>query len=120
MSTKVSRFSLKDTSLKSPTRSRLFPHKLNPSQKQSSISITKSPQNTSPKKIYVKADKRAQSKTSLFNFNPAYLDQIASYGTNNKSNKETNEKDSNEKVSREIVKKRLSLFEIYDLSLIHI
>ena len=55
-----------------------------------------------------------ESKTSLFNFNPAYLDQIASYGTNNKTNKETNEKDSNEKVSREIVKKRLSLFEIYD------
>ena len=114
MSTKVSRFSLKDTFMQLPTRSRLFPYKLNPGQKHTSTSITKSPQNTSPKKIYMKGDKRAQSKSSLFKFNPAYLDQLASYGTNNKANKETKEKDSNEKVTREIAKKKLSLFEIYD------
>ena len=113
MTTKTPHFSLKESIAQTPTRIKLYPLKFQENLKHHSISI--SPHNNSSKKIYMKGDKRNKSKSSLFKFNPAYLEQMASFGTNNKTKeKENKEKDSLEKVAREIHEKRLALFEIYN------
>ena len=111
MTMKIQHFSLKDSSLEVASKTKLFPFKVNPPPKSNSIS--QSPPNNSPKKIYLKGKKKTQSKNSLNKFNPAYLEEIASYGTNDKGkeNRENKEKDSVEKLSREIDKKRMTLFE---------
>ena len=106
-------FSLKESITQIPTKIKLYPIKFQENLKHHSISI--SPNNNSSKKIYLKGDKRNKSKSSLFKFNPAYLEQMASYGTNNKTKeKENKEKDNLDKVAREIHEKRLALFEIYN------
>jgi Dullard-like phosphatase family protein len=112
MTTKSHHYSLKE-SLESQSRAKLFPVKLPQHLKSNSISISQQPQNNSPKKIFLKGNKKSQSKTSLFNFNPAYMEEIASYGTNDKAKEssESKEKDSMEKVSREIERKRMTLFD---------
>jgi len=113
MTTKALNFSIKESITLTPTKTKLYPVKFPERQKHHSISI--SPQNSSSKKIYMKGDKRNKSRTSLFKFNPAYLEEMASFGTNNKTKeKENKEKDSLEKVAREIHEKRLALFEIYN------
>ena len=109
MTAKARRYSLKELSLEIPSKAKLFPMKLQHHQKNSSISNPQQPQNVSQKKIYLKGNKNAQSKTSLFKFNPAYLEEIASYGTNDKE-KESKEKDSMEKVSKEIERNKMTLF----------
>ena len=106
-------FSLKESIAQIPTKIKLYPIKFQENLKHHSISI--SPNNNSSKKIYLKGDKRNKSKSSLFKFNPAYLEQMASYGTNNKTKeKENKEKDNLDKVAREIHEKRLALFEVYN------
>ena len=106
-------FSLKESITQIPTKIKLYPIKFQENLKNHSISI--SPNNKKKKKIYLKGDKRNKSKSSLFKFNPAYLEQMASYGTNNKTKeKENKEKDNLDKVAREIHEKRLALFEIYN------
>ena len=109
MTTKTHHHSLKE-SLETPSRSKLFPIKIPQHPKRNSLSISQQSQNISPKKIFLKANKRAQSKASLFKFNPAYLEEIASYGTNDKAkeNSESKDKDSMEKV---IERKRMTLFD---------
>jgi len=109
--TSKGRFSLKDSVIEMQSKSKLFP--LKPSHhRNNSVSITQSPSNISPKKIYLKAKKKTQSKNSLLNFNPSYLEEIASYGTNDKAkeNRENKEKDSMEKILSEIDRKRMTLF----------
>ena len=115
MTTNMSRISLKESLAQTPTKIKIYPVKFPEHQKHNSISI--SPNNNSSKKIYTKEDKRNKSKSTLFKFNPAYLEQMASYGTNNKTKekeKESKERDSIEKIAREIHEKRLALFEIYN------
>ena len=112
MTTNMSRISLKESLAQTPTKIKIYPVKFPEHQKHNSISI--SPNNNSSKKIYTKGDKRNKSKSTLFKFNPAYLEQMASYGTNNKTKekeKESKERDSIEKIAREIHEKRLALFE---------
>ena len=111
MTAKVQRISLKE-SLEVPSRAKLFPFKIQPHPKNNSVSITQS-QNFSPKKIFLKGNKKTPSKASLIKFNPAYLEEIASYGTNDKDkeNRENKEKDSMEKLTRDIERKRMTLFE---------
>ena len=109
--TSKGRFYLKGSVIEMQSKSKLFP--LKPSHhRNNSVSITQSPQNISPKKIYLKAKKKTQSKNSLLNFNPSYLEEIASYGTNDKAkeNRENKEKDSMEKILSEIDRKRMTLF----------
>ena len=109
--TSKGRLTLKESIIEMPSKAKLFPSK--PAHhRNNSVSITQSPQNISPKKIYLKAKKKNPSKNSLLNFNPAYLEEIASYGTNDKAKeiRENKEKESMEKIVREIEKKRMTLF----------
>ena len=114
MTSKTNHYSIKESSIEIPSKAKLFPCKHQQHAKNNSLSILQQPKNISPKKIYLKGNKNTPSKTSLFKFNPAYLEEIASYGTNDKA-KESNEKDSMEKVSNEIDIKRMTLFDFnYD------
>ena len=118
MTTKASRISLKDSTIQVQSKSKLFPSLPKQHHKNLSISKIKLPQNNSPKKIYSKNGKGTQSNTSLFNFNPAYLDEVASYGTNNKSkeSKEVKGKDFNEKILKDSEEKRLTLCDYFNKS----
>ena len=106
MTANMSRISLKESLAQTPTKIKIYPVKFPEHQKHNSISI--SPNNNSSKKIYTKGDKRNKSKSTLFKFNPAYLEEIASYGTNDKDkeNRENKEKDSMEKLTRDRERKR--------------
>ena len=125
MITKDFRSSLKEITNKI-RKTKLFPSKLK-HHRNLSTAIPEHSNNLSTKKLFAKKEeivKKAQPRSTLFNVNSTSLQQISSYGTNNKSkiNNDTKkkekekEKDKNDKrkvsfISNEIEKNKYKYIE---------